>query len=557
MARKSRKAENAAVAPETREAVWNTALYARLSVMDSGKKDGESILNQQEMLKSYVLEHPELLEKGVYVDNGETGVDFLRPAWSDMMSAVKSGKINCLVVKDLSRVGRSYLEVGEYLEKIFPALGVRVIAINDGYDSLTLTNGGRLVSNLKNLVNDIYAKDISRKSSAALRIKQKQGLHCCAFAAYGYRKDPENKNRLLINPDTAPTVRRIFEMKAAGVGDAQICRRLEEMGLPSPGRYRFLQGTGKGKDYGESRWNPRTLGQILRNISYLGHMTQGAWNGALYEGVGKHERNGDQAIVVPNTHEAIVTQELFDKANAVVAERKAQYKDKLGKNDHFEKPEFILQGLVFCADCGKSLQRSKMVYVNGKTAVWRYTCRTFETHRACSKKHINEADLNGAVYEAIRNEIEKCADIGGIIEKLNRESGHKSRLMRFDAEIEEAEREIKRVASLRQAVYEDYATKLLTLSEYQFAVEKYNADTERLKLRLELAKREKAEYTQNSTPTNKWLTAFRRFADEKELTAGMAQALIERVEVYERNRVCVTFKFRDEYAAIAQHAEVL
>ena len=138
MPRKSRKTENVQAAPEIRDDVWNTAQYSRLSVLDSGKKDGESILNQQEMLRNYIAERPELIAKGVYVDNGETGVDFLRPAWSDMMSAIKSGKINCVVVKDLSRIGRSYLEVGEYLEKIFPMLGVRVIAINDGYDSLWL-----------------------------------------------------------------------------------------------------------------------------------------------------------------------------------------------------------------------------------------------------------------------------------------------------------------------------------------------------------------------------------------------------------------------------------
>jgi len=554
MPRKSRKTENVQAAPEIREDVWNTAQYSRLSVLDSGKKDGESILNQQEMLRNYIAERPELIAKGVYVDNGETGVDFLRPAWSDMMSAIKSGKINCVVVKDLSRIGRSYLEVGEYLEKIFPMLGVRVIAINDGYDSLTLTNGGRLVSNLKNLVNDIYAKDISRKSSAALRMKQKQGLHCCAFAPYGFMKDPDNKNRLIINPETAPAVRQIFEWKAEGVGDAQICRRLEELGLPSPGKHHNQQGMGK--NYGESRWNPRTLGRMLRNTMYLGHMTQGAWNGALYEGKIKHERNEDSAIIVYNTHEAIVSQELFDRANAVKDERKAKYEANVGRFDYFGKPEFILSGLVYCADCGKALMRKKTVYKSERTAVWGYFCRTYETHHACSQKYINEADLNGAVYEAIRNEIEKCADIDGIIDKLNRESGHKSRLMGFEAEIEEAEREIKRIASLRQAVYEDYAEKLLTLSEYKFATDKYNAETERLKTRLELARREKAEYTQKSTPTNKWLAAFKRFTDERELTADMAHALIERIEVSERNRVCVTFKFRDEYAVIAEYAEV-
>jgi DNA invertase Pin-like site-specific DNA recombinase len=555
MARKSRKADAVtATAPEIRADVWNTALYVRLSVMDSGKKDGESILNQQEMLDQYVAAHPELTLKRVFVDNGESGVDFVRPAWSDMMSEVKSGRINCVIVKDLSRVGRSYLEVGEYLEKIFPLLGVRLIAVNDRYDSLTLTNGDRLVSNLKNLVNDIYAKDISRKSAAALRTKQKQGLFVGAFVVYGYSKAPQNRNRIIINPETAPNVRRIFEWKAGGMGNAAICRELEKTGVPSPSKY--LKENGTGKNYGESRWSTRTIGTILRNQMYLGNMVQGAWNGALYEGKEKHELNLDRAFIVPGTHEAIVSQELFDRANAVMDERKAKYTESVGKFDYFEKPEYILQGLVYCADCGKALPRTKMVYVNGKTAYWRFTCRTFETLRACSKKHINEIDLNNAVYEAIRIEIQRACDIDGIIRKLNRENSHKSRLARFDSEIEECEREIKRIASLRQAVYEDYAEKILTVSEYKYATEKYDTDAEKLKARLESARREKAEFSQSSTPVNKWLAAFRRFMDERELTRDMAHALIERVEVSERNRVTVFFKFRDEYAAINDYAEV-
>jgi hypothetical protein len=176
--------------------------------------------------------------------------------------------------------------------------------------------------------------------------------------------------------------------------------------------------------------------------------------------------------------------------------------------------------------------------------------------QTCPRKYIHEKDLNGAVYQAIRAEIDKCCDIGGIISKLNLESGHKSRLARFDADIEEAEREMKRTTSLRQAIYEDFAGKLLTASEYQFAIEKYSAETAKQNTRLETAKRDKAAFTASSTTTNKWLAAFSRFIEAQELTSDMAKALIERVEVSDRNRVTVMFKFRDEFAAIAQYAEV-
>jgi DNA invertase Pin-like site-specific DNA recombinase len=555
MARTSRKARAAQAAPELREAVYDTAAYSRLSVFDSGKKDGESIINQQELLESYISERPELNLKGVFVDNGETGVDFLRPSWNDLMSECRKGRINCIVIKDLSRLGRNYIETGEYLEKILPLLGVRLIAINDGYDSLTLTNSGRLVSNLKNLVNDLYAQDISRKSSAALRIKQKQGAFIGTYASYGYLKDPADKNKIVVDPETAPVVRQIFNWKAEGVGSAQICRRLIDAGIPSPNKYRLTKGIVRDEKYAHSEWAVSVLKRILTCQVYLGHMVQGRKRGALYEGGGHGMIDEQDWTVVYNTHEPIILQELFDQAGAVIAARTEAYKAQEGKYSSYEKPEMILKDLVFCADCGRPLFRYKSVKKKYDRVYWIYQCRSHNNLMNCPTKYIHEKDLYSAVYEAIRVEIQKCSEVKRIIEKLSRESDHKSRLAKFDAEIEETERELRRVASLRQAIYDDYAAKEITVSEYQFATEKYSADTEMLRGRLELARREKEEYTQSSTPANKWIVALRRFMEDKELTSEMARAMIERVVVSDRDKVTVRFKFRDEYAAVSQYAE--
>jgi DNA invertase Pin-like site-specific DNA recombinase len=557
MARTSRKQTAVqTAAAEVKTEVWSAALYVRLSVLDSGKKDGDSILNQQEMLERYVAERPELALKRVFVDNGETGVDFHRPAWSDLMRECQSGRITCIVLKDLSRLGRTYIETGELLETILPGLGVRVIAINDRYDNLNLTNGERMVANLKNLVNDLYAKDISRKSSAALRMKQKQGAFIGTYASYGYLKDPNDKNKIIVDPETAPIVRQIYEWKASGLGNAPICRKLIDMNVSSPNKYRFEKGIVKDDRYIKSEWSTAVIISIIENEICLGHMVQGRQRGALYEDGGTHKRVAESEwTIVRNTHEPIVSQDLFDRANAVLRERSAAFKEHQGKYTHFEKPPLLLQNLVFCADCGKPLYRYKSVTSHGKYCDWIYKCRTHDNLMTCPAKYVHEKDLYNAVFEAIRLEIQKCCDITGIIAKLNRESDHKSRLVRFDADIEGTERELKRLSLLKQAVYEDYAAKLLTVSEYQFATEKYNADTDKQQARLESAKREKMEYTQSSTPTNKWLAAFTRFTGAKEFTAEMAQALIERVEVSERNKVHITFKFRDEYAAIQNYAE--
>lgn len=554
MARTSRKAKaDIQVAPESLAITYDTALYVRLSVMDSGKKDGESIINQQDMLKQFVTEHPELVLKDVFVDNGETGVDFIRPAWNDLIRECKAGKIKCIVIKDLSRLGRNYIETGEYLEKILPLLGVRLIAVNDCYDSLTLTNGERIVSNLKNLVNDLYAKDISRKSSAALRMKQKQGAFIGTYASYGYLKDPNDKNKIIVDPETAPTVRQIFEWKADGVGSAQICRRLSEAGIPAPNKYRLMKGIVKDERYAKSEWAMPIIKRMLKCQVYLGHMEQGRKRGALYEGGGHGIIDKSEWTVVHNTHEPMISKDLFDRANAVMEARTTAYVAQAGKYSHYEKPEMLLQDLVYCADCGRPLFRYKQVKSKYNRVYWTYQCRSHNNLLNCPYKYIHEKDLYSAVYAAIRIEIQRCSEVKGIIEKLNRECGHKSRLARYDVEIDSAEKELRRITSLRQAIYDDYAAKILTVSEYQFATNKYTADEETQRSRLEAAKLEKATFTKNSTPINKWLAEFIRFMDSQELTAEMAQAMIERVKVSSRNKVEVIFKFRDEYKAINEY----
>jgi hypothetical protein len=340
------------------------------------------------------------------------------------------------------------------------------------------------------------------------------------------------------------------------MGSAQICRRLTDGGIPAPNKDRLMKGIVRDERYAKSEWAIPIIKRILTSQVYLGHMEQGRKRGALYEG-GRHEMiDKSEWTVVYNTHEPIISQELFDRVKSVMDARTAAYKEHEGKYAHLEKPKLLLKDLLFCADCGRPLYRYKSVKKKYDRVYWIYQCRSHNNLLNCPIKYIHEKNLYDAVYETIRLELQRCADAKGVIEKMNRESDHKTRLSKFDTDIETAEKKLRRIASLRQAIYDDYAAKLLTVSEYQFATEKYDADTETERTRLETAKREKAEYTQNSTPANKWLTAFMRFTDAKEFTAEMAQALIERVEVSNRNHVKVCFKFRDEYMAIQSSAEV-
>ena len=317
IARKSRKIQSTQTIPQPPNTMfYNTALYLSISVIDN-ENINNSIQNQQTLLERYITNYPELMLKKIYTDNGKTGVNFERTAWNELIQDCRAGNINCIVIKDLSRLGRNYIETGDYLERVLPMLGTRLIAVNDCYDSLNTTNNTRLTSNIKNLVNDIYSKDISKKVISTIQSKQKKGEFIGAYAAYGYIKDTCNPNKIIVNPYTAPTVRRIFQMKANGYSNGAVCRILNSEGIPCPARYRYIKGLTVNRKYTHATWIASTVASITKNPVYLGHMAQGKMRKSLCEGKKCRKTKPHEWIIVPNTHEAIVSQDLYDLANSL------------------------------------------------------------------------------------------------------------------------------------------------------------------------------------------------------------------------------------------------
>ena len=529
---------------------YKTALYLRLSMLDSGKKDSNTIVNQQDLLTKYVNDHHDLSLTDTFIDNGETGTNFSRPAWTQLMVACKQGKINCIVVKDLSRVGRNYIETEEFLEVILPSMGVRLIAVNDDYDTINNSSSKRLVGNLKNLVNDIYSKDLSRKVSVALATKQKNGEFIGNFAAYGYLKDPSNKNKLIVDKEASLVVKQIFQWKAVGVSNTAICRKLNDGNIPSPAKYRLQKGILKSPKYENSMWYTRTLVDLLNSVVYLGHLAQGKHTGYIYKGQDRKKTKSDEWIVVENTHEPIIDKDLFDRVQLVMAEQTEKYNKRRGAFAHIENPPILLQGLVFCADCGKRLYRYRNVRGKGKFVDYIFSCRTSETSNSCSKKYIHEHVLNTAVFSAIKNEINKCINLSTLFSKLSANKAGTLAIKPLELKIDEIEKGVSRIGSFKQGIFEDYATKLITKDEYNFAIKKYDTETKELKKRLDKAKKEKKAIIKADKQANKYLDEFSFFQDEAFLTSAMAQALISRIEISSRDKVSITFNFRDELMAL-------
>lgn len=555
MARKSRKN---IVTPEVQavpvERVYSTAIYARLSVEDSGKKDnGDSIENQVNLVKQYIEERPYLCLYGVFSDNGETGINFDRPQFVAMMNEVKAGRIDCIIVKDLSRFGRNYIETGNFLEKVFPFLGVRFISVNDGYDTNNPDNNSdSLAIALKSLINDVYAKDISRKATAALEVKQRNGEFIGTWAAYGYVKMPEDKHKIIIDNEVADVVRDIFNWKLQGMGNAAIARKLNDMGIPSPNMYRYTKGLLKNRQYADTLWLNRTIKGILENPMYTGDMVQGRKKTRIMQGLCDERTTPDRWVIVPNTHEPIISRETFERVQEILSGIKKAYHEKAGKYAHLGNPENIFIRLIRCADCGTNLTRYKTVKSNSKV-YYHYICPTYEVNltRACShKKSVNEEILIQTVWNAIRAEMDLCVDVEQLISKLQSGGKSRARVKTVKEQIAEVNRKTQRITGLLTSLYSDYSDGILNEAEYLFAKEKYREEKRLWECRLDELIAEQTKQTDSFVSDNKWVAALSRFRDEEQLTAVILNELIDHISVSENNKISVVFKHKDEYQAL-------
>ena len=353
MARTSRK--QAFFVPETKNSAIKIALYVRLSNEDNGGKGKDSINNQLELLLDFSkqLEDAEIVE--TYIDNGHTGTDFERPEWEHMMTDVRTHKINCIIVKDLSRFARNYLEAGDYLEKIFPFMGVRFIAVNDNFDSKNeIFPEKDLITDFKNLANDYYSKDISKKILSAFKAKKEQGHFIGNKAPYGYTVVD---NHFIIDKPAADIVRRIFKMKMQGMSSYKIACTLNQENVSSPSKYAMEQGWTKYKNSGDILWQPQAVNRILYNRVYIGDMVQGKYNYSIYSREKHGKKEEETWEIKENTHEAIIEKEVFCQIQIIKERNREVWKKKQGNPGYAN----VLEGILECGICHHAIRRNKDV----------------------------------------------------------------------------------------------------------------------------------------------------------------------------------------------------
>lgn len=558
MARTKRKTNPLVREPEIvvpAKKIYKTAAYVRLSVEDSGKPGADTIEGQKALLTAYIEQQSDLELTALFCDNGRTGTDFDRPQFEKMMEEVRKGRVNCIVVKDLSRFGRNYKETGNYLERIFPFLGVRFIAVNDNFDTLTAerTQDGYIVP-LKNLINEVYSKDISKKIDAALTVKQQRGEFIGAWAPYGYRKDPDDKHHLIINEETAPTVRQIFKWRLEGISVVQIARKLNDAGILSPSAYLYETGEVKTEKYKGVLWQGQIIKSILAHPVYIGHMVQGRKKQSFYEW--KQQTRVDKAdwIIVRNTHVPIIDDETYEAVQQIAQQRKTEYHERLGKFSHLEHSENLLQKLVWCPNCKRPMVRYKNVS-HGQKLWYTYICPGHANDPArCPFVSIREEDVVDVVFATLQAQIAIAADLEEVIKKLNAEPDFRRQRSAANAKLEAARRTLKRNQSLYDSLYQNYVEQLMSEQEYVTLKSRYRAEAEEAERLIALLEQEQHE-SKVYTAENRFLTEFRAFTGTDTLTKEMASALVERIYVDADRSMDIRLRYRDEYMALLKFIE--
>lgn len=536
--------------------LYKVAIYLRLSKDDGDfsnskkkKSESDSIHNQRELLLEFLKQHPEMELFDEYKDDGWTGTNFMRPDFERMMNDVRQGHINCIIVKDLSRFGRDYIECGKYIEKIFPQLGIRFISVNDGFDTAAASSSDSIVIPFKNLINDSYSRDISIKVRSNLEVKRRQGEFISNFAVYGYMKDPEDKNHLVIDEYAADVVRDIFRWKIEGLSPSGIAARLNQMGILSPMEYKKSKGSKyktRFKTSAQAQWSHVAVRRILQSEVYTGVLVQGKRTTPNYKTKKFIVKNENEWARVEGTHEAIINRPQFDLVQQLLRE------DTRASAEEVEVHPYC--GRIFCGDCGASAVR-KTVNSGGKQYVY-YVCSANKSDRkVCSKHSIREDALDLAVLTTIQRQIEVALDMDSALQRIEALTWEKSELKKIDTNIEFQNQIIKKNSDLRLGVYEDLRQGILTREEFLTLKEEFSMRIEEAGQVIEQLNSSKSEIQDGLSRQQSWLSQFKEYQNITDISRRLIVSLVERINVYEGAEIEVVFRQRDQFADIGAFLE--
>lgn len=534
--------------------IYHAAIYVRLSkedgdVSSAAKAESNSISNQKNLIRDFLKDKEDIEVVSERVDDGYSGSNFERPAFKLMLEDIKKGIVDCVIVKDLSRFGREYIDSGRYIERLFPALGVRFIAINDNYDSLNgKEQADEIIIPFKNLINDAYCRDISVKIRSHLEVKRKNGEFIGSFAPYGYQKSENDRNSLIIDPIAAGIVKDIFRMKLHGLSQDAIANRLNDMGVLSPMEYKNATGSNYQTSFKTSDkavWSSVTVRRILENELYIGNLVQGRQttpNHKVKKTVLKPEKDW---VRIEKNHEAIISDRDFSIVQRL-----------LGMDTRISPKQtevYPLAGLIVCADCGAAMVR-KNAYAGGKKYQY-YVCSRNKETKGCSNHRIAVDRLEETVLQLLRVQISNILDLKQVMEKVSTIPFQELDIQELEKRIEQKEAEIGRCMELRNMLYEDMKDGIVSKEDYMELHEAYTQKRNSAEDAVRKMKQEIKDILASNTDKYKWLDYFAEHQDIDRLTRNVAVELIDRVKVIDRGSIEVIFSFGDCYKEIIDNLQ--
>ncbi len=535
--------------------IYAAAVYLRLSKEDGDvcgegrKEESNSITNQKRLIHDFLKGREDIRVFKEYVDDGYTGSDFLRPSFQEMIKDMEEGKVNLIIVKDLSRFGREYIEAGRYLQKIFPAAGVRFIAVTDHYDSLTADRTEKsIVIPVKNFVNDAYSADLSVKIRSHLESKRGNGEYTGAYVSYGFRKDSSDHNKLVADPVAGENVKRIFRWKLDGMSNSQIAEKLNALGIPAPADYKRSLGIRYRSGFQKSLysgWSPVAVGRILSNPLCKGMVVQG-----------KKERINHKIkkmAAKPESEQSIYRQEDL----VLIGEKQFDAMQGLLKKDIRTNPgqegAYLFSGILYCPDCGRQMIRRKTTH-KGKQTIF-YICKTYNVEKTCTRHSIKEQELVTLVTEAVKAQAQMAADEEEILKAVGEAMERIPTVSLTDTRLPELEKELEENAAMLSGLYTDWMDGILSKEEYEEMKVFYSGRCGELEGQIKKRRERAGNAGEAVRGARQWLGSLK---DTGSLLAGtvgeirrsLIFSLFDRIWVYEGKRVEFSFLYQDRMAEV-------
>ena len=508
---------------------YHAALYIRLSKEDESEGPSQSVQNQESLLREFVQQH-RLSVYDTYIDDGWSGTSFDRPAFQRMIADIEAKKVNMVITKDLSRLGRDYILTGHYMERYFPEHRVRYISLLDGIDT-GVDSTANDITPFRAIMNDMYAKDISKKIKSVKRDKQRKGQFIGGKPVYGYKMHPTEKNKIVIDEEVAPIVRRIFALALSGMSCRNIASLLNQEGVPTPATYAGLPVARPGPYTG--LWSSERISDMLQNETYIGNMVQGRSVKISYKSKKCLKQDPANWVVVEGTHDPLVDRETFQKVRMLVNSR---------KHTRSRNYDFLLKGLIFCHECGYPMAVINRKNARGEDVLY-FVCRTYQRFTkagVCSCHSIKEKTVTDAVIAKVREVCQAYLNPDELLPVAQEAVENAGKQSSLELELQALQSKIDSLTANLDRMYTDRLSGLLPEADFQRIFSRIKLEREQLE-----AKRQELELRQKSPvrSEDRARELVQRFIETAGESRELLVSLIERVELTEGKEIIIKFRF--------------